>query len=219
MNKIISWFSKVFLSPILQLLFVKEIKGKENLPKRNFILASNHESHLDQVANGIVCVPRKFNFIGQVDAYAGLSRVVRDILYFFGGVIRLDRKSAESRKQTVEKAIKQLKSGYSLIIYPEGTRTRTGEMAKGKWGIVKLLFATEVPILPVALSGTFELLPPKGKLKFERKIKINIGKPLYFSEEIKKSRNLDKHSEEYKQIMCDITDKIMQKIKELKETK
>ena len=219
MNKAISWFSKIFLSPILQLLFVKEIKGKKNLPKRNFILASNHESHLDQVANGIVCVPRKFNFIGQVDAYAGLSRVVRDVLYFFGGVIRLDRKSAESRKETVEKAIKQLKGGYSLIIYPEGTRTRTGEMAKGKWGIVKLLFATEVPILPVSLSGTFELLPPGGKLKVEKRIEINIGKPLYFSEEIEKSKKLDKHSEEYKQLMHSVTEKIMQKIKKLKELK
>jgi len=219
MNKIISWFSKIFLAPILQLLFVKEINGKENLPKGNFILASNHESHLDQVANGIVCVPRKFNFIGQVDAYTGLGGAVRDVLYFFGGVIRLNRKSVESKKKTIKKAIKQLKEGYSLIIYPEGTRTRTGEMAKGKWGIVKLLFATEVPILPVALSGTFELLPPGGKLKFERKIKINIGKPLYFSEEIEKSKKLDKGSKEYKQLMCNITDKIMQKIKELKETK
>ena len=63
MNKIISWFSKIFLAPILQLLFVKEIKGRENIPKRNFILASNHESHLDQVANGIVCVSKKSNFI------------------------------------------------------------------------------------------------------------------------------------------------------------
>ena len=219
MNRIIAWFSKIFLAPILQLLFIKEIKGRENIPKRNFILASNHESHLDQVANGIVCVPRRFSFVGQVDAYTGLGGMVRDILYFFGGVIRLDRKSAESRKETVATAIKFLKKGYSLIIYPEGTRTRTGKIAEGKWGIAKLLFASEVPILPVALTGPFELLPPGGKLKVKRKIKINIGKPLYFSEEIEKSKKLDKDSEEYKQLMHNVTEKIMQKIKELKETK
>ena len=148
-----------------------------------------------------------------------MSGAVRDVLYFFGGVIRLDRKSVESKKKTIEKAIRQLKEGYSLIIYPEGTRTRTGEMAKGKWGIVKLLFATEVPILPVSLSGTFELLPPGGKLKVEKRIEINIGKPLYFSEEIEKSKKLDKHSEEYKQLMHSVTEKIMQKIKKLKELK
>ena len=218
MNKPLSWFCKIFLSPILQLLLIKELKGKENIPKRNFILASNHASHLDQVANGIVCVPRKFSFIGQVDAYTGLEKLVRDVLYFLGGVIRLNRKSIESKEKTIKRAIRDLKDNYSLIIYPEGTRTRTGEIGEGKWGIVKLLFATEVPILPVALSGTFELFPPGGKLKIERKIKINIGKPLYFTEEIEKSKKLDKESKEYKQLMHNVTEKIMQKIKELKTT-
>lgn len=219
MNRPLSWFCQIFLAPILQLLFIKDIKGKENIPKRNFILASNHESHLDQVANGIVCVPRKFNFIGQVDAYTGVSKLFRDVFYLFGGVIRLNRKSIESKEKTMKEAIRCLKENYSLIIYPEGTRTRTGEMGKGKWGIVKLLFATEVPILPVALTGTFELLPPGGKLKIEKKIKINIGKPLYFTEEIEKAKKLNKGSEEYKQLMHSVTEKIMQKIKELKKTK
>lgn len=219
MNKPLSWFCKIFIAPILQLLLIKEIKGKENIPKRNFILASNHESHLDQVANGIVCVPREFNFIGQVDAYMGLEKLVRDTLYFFGGVIRLNRKSIESKEKTIKKAISYLKKNRSLIIYPEGTRTRTGKMGEGKWGIVKLLFATGVPILPVALSGTFELFPPGGKLKIKKKIKINIGKPLYFIAEIEKSKKLDKESKEYKQLMHNITEKIMEKIKELKKIK
>ena len=219
MNKPLSWFCKIFIAPILQLLLIKEIKGKENIPKRNFILASNHESHLDQVANGIVCVPREFNFIGQVDAYIGLEKLFRDIFYFLGGVIRLNRKSIESKEKTIKKAIRYLKENRSLIIYPEGTRTRTGKMGEGKWGIVKLLFATGVPILPVALSGTFELLPPGGKLKIKKKIKINIGKPLYFTAEIEKSKKLGKESKEYKQLMHNVTEKIMEKIKELKEIK
>lgn len=218
MNKPLSWFLKIFIAPILQLLFIKEIRGKENIPKRNFILASNHASHLDQVANGVICVPREFNYIGQIDAYTGLGKIVRDALYFFGGVIRLNRESLESKEKTIERAVKDLKENRCLIIYPEGTRTRTGEIGKGKWGIVKLLFATEVPILPVALSGTFELFPPKGKLKIKKEIKINIGKPLYFTEEIEKSKKLKKESDEYKQLMHNVTEKIMQKIKELKKT-
>jgi len=218
MNKLVSWLSKIFLAPILQLLFIKEIKGKENIPKRNFILASNHASHLDQVANGIVCVPRKFSFIGQVDAYKGFGKIVRDALYSLGGVIRLDRRSVESKEKIIEKAIKYLNENHSLIIYPEGTRTRTGEIGAGKWGIVKLLFATKVPVLPVALSGTFDLFPPKGKLKIKKIIKINIGKPLYFTKEIEESKKLDKDSKEYKQLMHNVTEEIMQNIKKLKQT-
>jgi len=219
MNRIVSWFANIFLSPILQLLFIKEIKGRENIPKGNFILASNHASHLDQVANGIVCVPRVFSFIGQVDAYTGWDGLVRDLFYAMGGVFRLNRKSAESRKHIVNKSIEYLKNGGSLIIYPEGTRTRTGEIGEGKWGITKLLFATGTPILPVALSGTFELLPPGGKLKIKKEIKINIGKPLYFTEEVKESRTLDKESERYKTLLHSVTEKIMEEIKKLKEEK
>ncbi len=217
MNKPVSWFSKIFLVPILKKLFVKEIKGKENIPDHNFIIASNHESHLDQIANGIICAPRRFSYIGQVDNYSGFEGFVRDFFYFLGGVIQLDRTSKKSKEKVLKKSINFLKDGGSLIIYPEGTRTRTGKMNKGKWGIAKLLFQSKVPILPVALDGTFELMPPGGKLKIEKRIKINIGKPLYFPEELKKIKNLDKESKEYKKHLSEVTEKIMKKIKKLKD--
>lgn len=217
MNKFLSWLSQIFLVPLLKIIFVKEVRGEENIPNRNFILASNHESHLDQLANGVICVPRRFYYIGQVDAYKGLEKFFRDFVYFLGGVIGLDRTSKESKKKVVQKSIDVLKDGGSLIIYPEGTRTRTGEMGKGKWGVAKLLFETGVPLLPVALDGTFELMPPKGKLKIKKRIKINIGKPLYFTEEIKKAQKLDKKSEEYKELLLKVTNQLMKKIKELKD--
>jgi 1-acyl-sn-glycerol-3-phosphate acyltransferase len=218
MNKLVSWFSQICLVPILKLLFIKEIKGEENIPNHNFILASNHQSHLDQIANGIVCAPREFYYIGQVDKYSGFEGFMRDFFYFLGGVIKLDRTSSKSKKEVLKKSIEILKKGKgSLVIYPEGTRTRTGEIGEGKWGVAKLLFESGTPILPVALDGAFELMPPGGKLKIEKRIKINIGKPLYFSEELEKVKNLEKNSEEYKQYLQKATNKIMKKIKQLKK--
>ncbi len=217
MNKPFSWFCKIFIAPILKKLLIKEIRGKENIPKRNFILASNHESHLDQVANGVVCVPRRFHFIGQVDTYTGLQGLIRDFLYFISGVVKLDRTSQKSKKIVLKKAIQLLKKDHCLVIYPEGTRSRTGEMGKGKWGIAKMVIQAEVPVLPVGIEGTFELMPPGGKLKIEKRIRINIGKPLYFEKEIEKAKRLDGSSEEYKKILHEITEKIMQTIKKLKE--
>jgi len=218
MNRAVSWFCNIFIKPIVYFLFIQKVKGKENIPKKNFILASNHQSHLDWIADGYICVPRRFRFIGQVDRYSGLLGIARDILYFITGTIRLNRKSEVSKKKVIEEAINSLKNGDILILYPEGTRSRTGEMGKGKWGVARLFLETGVPILPVGIKGTFELLPPGGKLKIKRIVKINIGKPLFFKKEFEEAKKIDKDSKRYKEILQTITNRLMEEIGILKST-
>lgn len=216
MNRALSWFCKIVLKPVVKNLFIKGVKGWENIPKGNFILASNHQSHLDEIANAYLCVPRAYRFIGQTDSYKGFTKFWLYIIYFIAGVIRLNRKSDESKKEVVKKAIKALRDGDILIIYPEGTRTRTGEVGKGRKGIARIFLATKKPILPVAIKGTFELMPPGGKIKIKKIIRISIGKPLYFREELKKAKIFDKNSNEYSFLMQKITDKVMEEIRALK---
>lgn len=216
MNRALSWFCKIFLHPIIKKLLIKEVKGWENIPKKNFILAANHQSHLDEVATGYLCVPRRFHFIGQVDSFKGLGRVFIHIFYFITGVIPIDRKSEESRKKVIKEAIRVLKQGDILIIYPEGTRTRTGKMGEGKFGVARIFLKTGVPILPVAVEGTFEIMPPGKKPKIKKIVKINIGKPLYFKEDLERIKRIDCDSEEKKQILVKITDKLMRGIASLK---
>jgi len=182
MNRVLSWFCKIFFKPIVDTFLIEEVKGLENVPKTNFILAANHQSHLDQIATGYICVPRKFTYIGQVDRYSGFSALLRNFLYFIAGVIPVNRNDPDSRKKAAEEAVKRLKSGDILIIYPEGTRSRTGQIQTARPGIAKLYLKTGVPILPVGIKGTFELMPPgQGLPKIKKIVKINIGKPLFFS--------------------------------------
>ena len=216
MNKSFSWFCAIFIKPIVYLLFIKEVRGKKNIPKTNFILASNHQSHLDWFLDAFFCVPRRCRFIGQVDKYEGFIGFVRDFFYYITETIRLDRESKESKKEAAKEAIASLKKGYVLILYPEGTRSRTGEIGKGRWGTAKFFLETEVPVLPIGIEGTFRLLPPGGKLKIKRVIKINIGKPLYFEKELERAKQIDKNSEEYQQILIKITDRMMEQIASLK---
>jgi len=213
MNRTVSWFCKIFLKPIVDTFLIKEVRGLENIPKGNFILVSNHQSHLDWIASGYLCVPKKFTFLGQVDRYTGPLGFGRDLLYLVAGVIRINRKDEESKKIALEKAIEAIKkNGHSLVIYPEGTRSRTGEIQKGRTGAVKIYLKTGVPILPAAIKGTFELFPPGGKLKIKRKVKINIGKPLHFGKERERVKNLDCNSLEYQNVLEEITEKIMTEI-------
>jgi len=218
MNRLISWFCKIFFRPVVDKFLIKEVKGLENLPKENFILAANHQGHLDQLMTGYVCVPRRFHMIGQTDRYSGLAKLFLYLVYFITGVIPINRESEESRKKVLEEAVKVLRKGDILVIYPEGTRTRTGEIQKGKFGVAKIYLRTGVPILPVGIKGVFELMPSGKRIpKIKKIIEINIGKPLYFKEEFEKAKNLDCNSVEYKNLLQRITDKVMEEIKKLVE--
>jgi len=216
MNRLVSWFCKIFIAPIVKFFLIKDIRGWENIPKTNFILVSNHQSHLDWIVNGFICVPQRFHFIGQTDQYTGPLKLGLYILYFIAGVIGLNRKSGISKKKAMKQAVEVLKKGDSLILYPEGTRTRTGKIGKGKYGTAKFFLETGVPILPAAIKGTFELLPPGGKLKVKKNIEINIGKLLYFKQEYEEVKKLDKDSEQYNLLLLKITDIMMEKIASLK---
>ncbi|HNY97496.1 MAG TPA: lysophospholipid acyltransferase family protein [Candidatus Pacearchaeota archaeon] len=216
MNSFMSWFSKLFISPVISALFIKEIRGRENIPAHNFILASNHQSHLDLVVNGSLCVPRKFRFIGQVDQYTGFEGFLRDVIYFLSGTIPMDRKNRESKDRALAVASDTLKKGESIIVFPEGTRSRTGQMGKGKKGVAWLMMSSRIPVLPVAISGAFELMPPGGKIQIKKNIRINIGKTLYFPDLVEKASKAEVFSEEYLGTLQEITDKIMAEIAKLK---
>jgi len=200
------------LKPIVDRLLIKRVQGLENIPRGNFILVSNHLSYLDIIVDSYLCVPRKFHFIGQIDGWKGIMKWLIRALYFLFGVIPLDRESEESRENTIKEAVKVLKKGNVLILYPEGRRSTNGQIQKGKLGTAKIFLKTGVPILPTAIKGTFELLPPHGKLKIKRIVEINVGRPLFFKEEFALAQNLNENSKEYQQILQNITDKVMEEI-------
>ncbi|MFA5087205.1 MAG: lysophospholipid acyltransferase family protein [Candidatus Paceibacterota bacterium] len=215
MNRFVSIFSKIFLAPIVSGVFIKKLKGRENIPLGNFILASNHQSYLDIVLSGYVCVPRRFTYIGQVDRENKGFKFLRTFLYAYAEVIPVNRNDNESKKLAFEKAVEYLKNGYDLIIYPEGTRTRTGEVMEGKWGVAKLYLRTGVPILPMGIVGAFETFPPGEKPKIKKNIELRIGKPLSFVEYFQKAKQINVDSEEYKNFCAEITGKLMEEIKKL----
>lgn len=221
MKRFIALVLKIFLAPIVRLLFIKRIEGKENLPsrKQGYILVSNHQSYIDILIDGYLCFTRNFHFIGQIDRWKQSSsgKIIKFIYSLFD-TIHLDRKDKESRKRAIAKAIEFLEKKEVLIIYPEGRRSRTGKLQRGELGTARIFLETGVPIVPVALSGTFEVMPPKGKLKFKRIVKSRIGKPFYPEDLLDEQvSSLDKNSKEYILTLRKTTDAIMDKISSLKK--
>ena len=201
--------------PVREIL-IKDINGWENIPaKGNFILASNHLSHMDWFMSGYIITPRKFTFIAQVDQYRGFKKLWRNLIYFYGGIIPINRKSDESKKQAIDTAIKMLGQGYCVVIYPEGGRAYDGVMRDFKPGVGKLHLDSGVSVLPAAFAGTQELMPPHGRLKFKKAAKINIGKPLSFGREIIAAAKLDKESHEYHQLCYNVAKQIEEEVRKL----
>lgn len=216
MNRALSWFCYLFLKPIVRLIWIKEIKGWENIPRENFILTSNHQSHWDQVINGYLCVPRQFTYLGQIDKYTGFEGFLRNLLYKIADVIPIHRYNNDSKKMALEECIKRLKRGEILIMYPEGTRSKDGKIGEGKPGIAFLHLLSEVPILPVAIKGNFEIMPIGARFpKLKKIVKINIGKPLSFLQEKEKIKNFSLEDSQTREICLKISQKVMEEIKKL----
>jgi len=215
MIKIVSLFSNLVLRGYMQSRILREVKGKENFPKRNFILASNHTSFLDIFIDGWVCTPRRFTFIAQIDKLTGVKGFFRDVLYLYTGVVKVNRNDKDSKRRALVKAKKMIKGGYCLIIYPEGTRSRDGQLHDFKAGIGDIYLETGVPVVPSALKGTYEMMPPGQKFKAKKMAVMLIGKPMDFPKEREAAAKMDKGSPEYRQLCAGIAKKVESAVRDL----
>jgi 1-acyl-sn-glycerol-3-phosphate acyltransferase len=216
MNTFVATISKLILGKPIELLMIKEISGKENIPVGGFILASNHLSHADWFVSGYLCAPKKFAFIGQVDQYnTGVNAIWRRLIYWWASTIPIDRKSGDSKRQAIERAVKMLKDGYRIIIYPEGGRAYDGAMREFKAGVGMLHLESGVPVLPAAFSGTREVMPPHGKIKLKKVVRVAIGKPMDFSKERELAAKLEKDSHAYHGLCADVAKKIEDEVRRL----
>lgn len=200
---------KRILFPIIG-WWIKKINGINNIPKEGpFIVAANHASYMDHLMIGYCVVPRlnkKLHFLAKKEHF---DNIIKRAWHTYGGAIPVDRE--KGGKKALRAALKALKQGKTIAVHPEGTRSLTGKLQKAKTGVARLALITKVPVLPIGLIGTFEILP-KGKYipKFKKAV-MNIGKPMYFQEYYNRKIN--------KRILREVTNKIMREIARLSKQK
>lgn len=163
----------------LRLYHRLEITGCEHLPKNgSFIIVANHGSHLDTLCLLSALPLRKL--------HRAFPAAARD--YFFVSVPRLAVAAVVvnalpfARQTHIRHSLElcgQLLAnpGNILILFPEGTRTATGQIGEFKPGVGLLAAGTEIPVVPCHLSGAFEAWP-KGKIfPRPRRVRLRIGEP------------------------------------------
>ena len=193
--------------PAISGIWLGKVTGLENMPKdKAFIIAPNHSSYIEHFLIGSLVVPyinRNLFFIAKKEHFEGIFQKSWHRLWSkYITYIPIDRDKGE---EALKVALSYLKKRAVIVVYPEGTRTLTGKIQKGKTGVARLALWAKVPVVPVGIKGTFKILP-KGKIipKFRKEVSLKIGKPIYFNKYYNRKVS--------KRLLREITKTVMNKI-------
>lgn len=144
--------------------------GKEKLNNKAKIIVANHQSQEDILLIYRLGVP--FRWISKAEVF---KTPIYGWLMSLKGDIKLHRFSKSSIKQMFIDAEKVLRKGCIITIFPEGTRSKTGNVGKFKEGAFKLAQNVEIPIVPVVIYGTgTKLIYPNGQFKGKHKVIVKV---------------------------------------------
>jgi 1-acyl-sn-glycerol-3-phosphate acyltransferase len=125
-------------------------------PNKTYLFLANHQSYCDPPAL-VATLPLNARLILKKE----LRRLpLLGLIMEKGGFVFINRKDREQSVEGMKQAVRQLQRGESFLIYPEGTRTRTGRLGAFKKGPFIMAIESGVPIIPVTVSGGYEIMPP-----------------------------------------------------------
>jgi 1-acyl-sn-glycerol-3-phosphate acyltransferase len=188
---------------IVGILRGMEKQGREHIPAQGAVLiASNHVAYFDPPLIGSAS-PREFYYMAKKELF---ENSLLGWLISKYNAFPISRGSFD--REGIKKATEMLKEGNALLVFPEGTRSKDGNLKEPKLGVAKLALETGAPIVPACIDYSGSWL----KAFFQRrKIKIKFGSPIK-AEELS---HIPKNKEGY----LKLTHEIMQRIKDLKEEK
>ena len=137
-----------------------EAEGLENLPEKGpVVYVSNHQSYADI---GVACAMLdkfQFGFIAKnsLEKIPMYGKAIMDIRS-----IMIEREDPRESLKAIKAGVELIENGFSLYIFPEGTRSRCHEMAEFKKGSLKLATKPGVPVVPITIDGTYKVFEEKG---------------------------------------------------------
>ena len=162
------------------LLIPIKVTGQENVdPKQSYVFVANHQSFLDVFAV-YGWLPNNFKWL--------MKKEIRKVPFVgtacaVAGHIFVDRSNPRAALHSMDHIKKELVDGISTVIFPEGTRTKTGEMGRFKQGAFKIAMDMGLPVVPLSLSGFFKAMPSGQAFANPRaRVSLHIGKPIDISQ-------------------------------------
>lgn len=152
-----------------------DVTGRENVPlDKTVVFCANHASQVDILV--LYCaLPVSIRFLAKKELFS---------VPFFGTVMKIaghipiDRSGGRAAVKSIQDAAETIRRGASVVIFPEGTRSCDGRLQSFKTGGIQVAIRSGCPIVPVAISGSYEILPRSSIWIRPGHIRVAIGKPI-----------------------------------------
>jgi 1-acyl-sn-glycerol-3-phosphate acyltransferase len=192
------WLGYTLSATIARVAFQYCAYGQENIIEEGpAIMAANHQSYLDPPLVGITCRNELFF----------LARKTLFEKRFLGAIISsvnaLPVDLTRGDLTALRAIMNLLKEGHRTVIFPEGTRSLTGQIQQARPGIGMIIARTLAPVVPMRIFGSFEAWPKGGKIR-PHPITVVVGKPLRFKKEDFAAHNREIYQKISEQVLAAI---------------
>jgi 1-acyl-sn-glycerol-3-phosphate acyltransferase len=170
-----AWYAacRLVAQVLFTVVFGIRVYHRERLPRAGGVLViANHQSYLDPIL-AAVGMPRPFHPMARESLFRFLpfEMVIRSLYAF-------PVRRATADLGAIREAMRRLKDGAVVLVFPEGTRTRDGSIAPLQAGPITIAGRAGVPVVPVVIDGAFEAWPRAALLPVPHRIRVAYGQPL-----------------------------------------
>ena len=185
----------------------REVIGVENIdPKQAYVVVLNHQSMVDILS--IYNLPLIFKWVSKKEVYR--IPIVGQLLFAHGDIV-INRASTKEAMQLVHtRGLEWLKKGACVSIFPEGTRSKDGEIHNFKSGAFILAKEAGVPILPIVLDGTNTMVRNGWLMNWRNKITIRVLPPVSAE---------DVQNRDIKDVMAEVRENMVETLAEIRKNK
>ncbi|MES2711628.1 MAG: lysophospholipid acyltransferase family protein [Pseudomonadota bacterium] len=167
----------------LALLHRFEVTGRENLPPPPFVIVANHSSHLDALSIGAALrgpAARRAHALAAGDTFFTSGATSLFAAYALNALPVWRKRTRAKELETLRTRLVEDELVY--ILFPEGTRSRDGQMAAFQPGLGAFVAGSAVPVVPCHLEGAFAAWPATRRMPRPGKLRLRIGTPLSFAD-------------------------------------
>ena len=199
------WITDVVFG--LPIFMKREVIGMENIdPKKAYVMVLNHNSMVDIMS--IYNLPLVFKWVSKKEVYR--IPIVGQLLFAHGDIV-INRASTKEAMQLVHtRGLEWLKKGACVSIFPEGTRSKDGEIHNFKSGAFILAKEAGVPILPIVLDGTNTMVRNGWLMNWRNKITIRVLPPVSAE---------DVQNRDIKDVMAEVRENMVETLAEIRKNK
>lgn len=152
-----------------------QVEGLENIPQEACCFVSNHQGNFDFIAM-FATIDKSMGFIAkkEIKKLKIISVWMKELKCVF-----IDRENIRESLKAINEGAENLKKGHSMVIFPEGTRSKGKQMGQFKKGSLKMALKAKTPIVPVTVDGSYKIFEEHNGGLRKGNIRLVFSKPIY----------------------------------------